>query len=55
MFLQMSNQKTTNKYTKRQMLKRCVYLQIIAGTLVSHYADLRAVNGVDVVGEIPSG
>uniref|UniRef100_A0A8C1GDT6 Si:ch211-117c9.2 n=1 Tax=Cyprinus carpio TaxID=7962 RepID=A0A8C1GDT6_CYPCA len=30
-------------------------LYIIAGTLVSHYADLRAVNGVDVVGEIPSG
>uniref|UniRef100_A0A673KCI0 Solute carrier family 26 member 6-like n=1 Tax=Sinocyclocheilus rhinocerous TaxID=307959 RepID=A0A673KCI0_9TELE len=30
-------------------------IYIIAGTLVSHYADLRAVNGVDVVGEIPSG
>ncbi|XP_043080052.1 solute carrier family 26 member 6 [Puntigrus tetrazona] len=28
---------------------------IIAGTLVSHYADLRAVAGVDVVGEVPSG
>ncbi|ROL48511.1 Solute carrier family 26 member 6 [Anabarilius grahami] len=28
---------------------------IIAGTLVSHYTDLEAVNGVDVVGEIPSG
>ncbi|XP_051518770.1 solute carrier family 26 member 6 [Myxocyprinus asiaticus] len=28
---------------------------IIAGTLVSHYTDLRAVNGVDVVGDIPSG
>ncbi|KAL1249673.1 hypothetical protein QQF64_020678 [Cirrhinus molitorella] len=30
-------------------------LVIIAGTLVSHYADLRTVNGVNVVGEIPSG
>ncbi|XP_077070065.1 solute carrier family 26 member 6 [Siphateles boraxobius] len=28
---------------------------IIAGTLVSHYTDLKAVNGVDVVGRIPSG
>ncbi|XP_051948086.1 solute carrier family 26 member 6 [Xyrauchen texanus] len=28
---------------------------IIAGTLVSHYTDMRAVNGVDVVGDIPSG
>ncbi|RXN30893.1 solute carrier family 26 member 6-like protein [Labeo rohita] len=30
-------------------------LVIIAGTLVSHFIDLRAVNGVDVVGKIPSG
>ncbi|XDV45579.1 hypothetical protein PO909_013658 [Leuciscus waleckii] len=28
---------------------------IIAVTLVSHYTDLKAVNGVDVVGKIPSG
>ncbi|XP_016421947.1 solute carrier family 26 member 6 [Sinocyclocheilus rhinocerous] len=43
-------------YSHRLLLPVPIELMvIIAGTLVSHYADLRAVNGVDVVGEIPSG
>uniref|UniRef100_A0A8C1ZFK7 Si:ch211-117c9.2 n=1 Tax=Cyprinus carpio TaxID=7962 RepID=A0A8C1ZFK7_CYPCA len=43
-------------YSRRLLLPVPIELMvIIAGTLVSHYADLRAVNGVDVVGEIPSG
>ncbi|XP_016120705.1 solute carrier family 26 member 6-like, partial [Sinocyclocheilus grahami] len=43
-------------YSHRLLLPVPIELMvIITGTLVSHYADLRAVNGVDVVGEIPSG
>uniref|UniRef100_A0A8C1GAQ3 Si:ch211-117c9.2 n=1 Tax=Cyprinus carpio TaxID=7962 RepID=A0A8C1GAQ3_CYPCA len=41
-------------YSRRLLLPVPIELMVVR-TLVSHYADLRAVNGVDVVGEIPSG